>query len=411
MRRHITSTVSKPWQGWHPGEYQVHFIHTGVAESIFHIFPDGTTMLLDCGDHPALTRLEYAVPVMPNPGRLAGDWVARYIKRVLPQNCFTKGDYQVVDYMMLSHFHDDHSGSSSWVSADRERRDRRLPNCHRSGFVMAAEQLAFGKAIDRGWPDYDDPRPGYIESNSGQHMLRLYKALQERDGLQVEKFRLGAKDQIVPVHDAASVKGFEVTNITANGKILCKDGSIKDLYADYLKGNPPINENGMSLGIIVRYGDFSIYMAGDFSDLINDEHGRRTVQTEDLLAPELPRVNIAKINHHGHESMPAKIVRALAPEAWVACVWDQLHTLDHVMQRLSDRSLYPGDRIHFPTVFPRERYAAAAEKGYFTDIAPETLGLGAHVIVTVPPGGKSYRISCLSAADETMTILGEYEFA
>ena len=49
----------KPWCGknhplagkklppWKPGEFQVHFIYTGVAESMFWILPDGTTMLLD----------------------------------------------------------------------------------------------------------------------------------------------------------------------------------------------------------------------------------------------------------------------------------------------------------------------------------------------------------------------------
>ena len=31
---------------WKPGEFQVHFIYTGVAESLFWILPDGTTMLL-----------------------------------------------------------------------------------------------------------------------------------------------------------------------------------------------------------------------------------------------------------------------------------------------------------------------------------------------------------------------------
>ena len=42
---------------------------------MFIIFPDSTTMLFDCGDHAAVTRLDLAVPVLPNPGRLVGDWV------------------------------------------------------------------------------------------------------------------------------------------------------------------------------------------------------------------------------------------------------------------------------------------------------------------------------------------------
>ena len=38
---------------WKKGEFQIHFIHTGVGESQFLIFPDGTTMLLDCPGNDA----------------------------------------------------------------------------------------------------------------------------------------------------------------------------------------------------------------------------------------------------------------------------------------------------------------------------------------------------------------------
>ena len=42
--------AGKIWKGWKEGHFQAHFIYTGVGESIFMIFPDGTSMLLDCGD-------------------------------------------------------------------------------------------------------------------------------------------------------------------------------------------------------------------------------------------------------------------------------------------------------------------------------------------------------------------------
>ena len=45
--------VGKAWKGWKKGQFQIHLIYTGVSESMFLIFPDGTTMLLDCGDHNA----------------------------------------------------------------------------------------------------------------------------------------------------------------------------------------------------------------------------------------------------------------------------------------------------------------------------------------------------------------------
>ena len=95
---------------WSAGHFQAHFIYTGVAESIFLLFPDGTSMLLDCGDHPAITRLHLAVPVKPGPGRLAGDWIARYVARVNPLG-------RDVDYLVVSHFHSDHTGTPGWQSS------------------------------------------------------------------------------------------------------------------------------------------------------------------------------------------------------------------------------------------------------------------------------------------------------
>ncbi len=395
------------WPGWQPGQYQAHFIHTGAGEAIFHIFPDGTTLLLDCGDHPAITRLELAVPIMPGPQRLAGDWIARYIQRVLPTNAPQRNGRPLVDYMMLSHFHDDHSGTPIWQSIKADGKG--IPGCCRSGFGLAAEELAFDTAIDRGWPDYDDPTPEINDVAERDHMRSLYAALQARDGLHVEKFRLGDHAQLAMRRNPAAFGDFSITNITANGRILCKDGHIRNLYTERLKKGGALNENGMSLGLLIRYGDFTLYTAGDFSDTALNADGSR-FQTEDALAEELMQVEIAKINHHGHRSMPEKIVRALAPQAWIACVWDQLHTLDEVLERLSDRALYPDSRIHFPTVFPLERIKQAAGKPFLADIAPETFVNGAHVVVTVPRGGKTYRISCLTAEDESMRILGEYAF-
>ena len=83
-RGKMHAAVGKAWQGWEQGEFQVHFIYTGVAESMFFIMPDGTTMLLDCGDHNAIGRGKLAVPVLPHEGRHAGEWIARYVERVNP---------------------------------------------------------------------------------------------------------------------------------------------------------------------------------------------------------------------------------------------------------------------------------------------------------------------------------------
>ena len=62
---------------WRPGELDIHFIHTGVGEQTFFIFPDGTTMLLDCGDFEAGARGDLALPLLPDAWLHAGEWEAR----------------------------------------------------------------------------------------------------------------------------------------------------------------------------------------------------------------------------------------------------------------------------------------------------------------------------------------------
>lgn len=114
-------------------------------------------MLLDCGDHNAIGRGSLAVPVLPNNKRHAGDWIARYVKRINPNGAD-------VDYMMLSHYHSDHAGNRAfYVSKDvRDGKDYFL-----SGFSQAAETLRFRRAIDRSWPDLSDPLPMPDDFDSG----------------------------------------------------------------------------------------------------------------------------------------------------------------------------------------------------------------------------------------------------
>ena len=393
--------AGKCWRGWKPGEFQVHFICTGVAESMFVIFPDSTSMLLDCGDHAAITRLNLAVPIMPNPSRLAGDWIARYVQRVNPNG-------NQVDYMMASHFHQDHIGSVVWQSR-RVIPRKDITGCYRSGFGLALESLHFRKAIDRGWPDYNDPAP-YVEDEHCllEHMKRIYAYLGKRDGLTVEKFRLGANDQIVPLHDPQSAKGFSVRNIAANGKIALPDGTIEDTLCRNGKKADRYNENLLSLANVFTYGKFKFYTAGDFSGAASFVNGE-VWRPEKEIGRAAGKVDVAKINHHGHRCMEPETVRDLAARVYVACVWDQLHVTDDTMSRICDRSLYPEDRIVCPTIMSKERRKEHGDRFWMKDV-PEAVYDGAHIVLTVPPGGENYSLSFIDAADESMTVRSVMKF-
>ena len=391
--------TKKTWKGWQKGQFQVHFIYTGVAESLFFIFPDGTTMLLDCGDHNVKSSAgEQAVPILPGDHLHAGEWIARYVQKVNPNG-------KSVDYMMLSHYHCDHAGSEVWYAGTETHSGESYVL---SGFSQAAQQLDFSHAIDRLWPGYDTPLPMVDDANKVfTHMKKFYDYMQSSRGLQIESFRLGATDQIVPLHD--TVKGFSVRNVCGNGYISLPDGSVQDLYAE-LKANPPeyFNDNGMSLGLEFSYGPFRFFTAGDFcASPTLPTGGKRNIE-ESLAAAVLP-CDVSKVNHHGYQSMPAKLVSALRSRVWVSCVWRQDHNQSEVLSRLSSRSLYPGDRLICPGIFTPERKAADVGSSYLDDIAPAS-STGGHIVLNVEEGGEKYTITYLDARDESLSVLSSAEF-
>ena len=392
------SLAGKPLPPWRRGEFQVHFIYTGVAESMFWIMPDGTTMLLDCGDHPAWKRGKKSIWILPDGYRNAGEWIARYVTRVNPGK-------QDVDYMMISHHHADHAGMENWNAGTREWNGETLSV---GGFLQAADTLRFGHGFDRGWPDFNDPIPDeFCDRNSYPHVRKTLSYLAERDGMKMERFRVGAADQVALLKDAASFPTFRVVNIAGNGKILRRSGEVLDLYADRHDARK-LSENAMSLGLVAEYGPFRFYTAGDFFGNVKHKDGTR-VDIEVELAKELGPVDVAKVDHHGHHSMATELVSALRARVWTACVWDTAHMTADTLERLSSREAYPGPRLVAPGVFPPERRLSDAGSPFMADIAPESFGAG-HVVVTVAPGGETYTVAYVTADDESMLVTGAYDF-
>ena len=383
---------------WQKGQFQVHHIHTGVAESSFWIFPDGTTALVDCGCHPAINRGKYAVQVLPNGNRHSSEWIARYVERVNPNG-------HDVDYMVLTHYHSDHGGAGWWGDGVIDWKDIRIMN---SGFVQASKTLRFGIALDRCYPTYDQPIPAEKGTvNSLDQFQKMYRYLSEKFGTKVERFRVGAVDQIVPRRDPKSVADFTVTNICGNGVIRTRDGGTRDLYAK-LHDLEKIDENSASTGVIVQYGAFRFLSAGDFAGGLRNPDGH-CFNVESELGKEIDPVDVAKISHHGYYSTPPEYVRAIRPRVWTSCVWDQLHNEEHTMRNIATCKGYNEERIIIPTVFPAERQISDAKMPWMPDIAPESFG-GCHVVITVPPGGRTYTVACLDATDEKMKVIGAYDF-
>ena len=382
--------ASDSWSGWQSGHFQIHAIYTGVAESIFLVYPDGTSLLIDCGDHPAHTRGKLAVPILPDLTKHSGARIAEYVRKVNPRG-------SEVDYFLLTHYHSDHAGSYGYHAGFSP--DFKYV---KSGLGEAIETLSFGKVVDRAWPTFDDPLP-VSENADGRLLANLKEVYAElrRRGTEIERFRLEAgSDQLRPLHGGADA--FSVRALSANGRLLAPDGSVVDLYAaEKAAGRlSKVNENMMSIGLRFDFGCFGFYTAGDFSD----GGGRR----EARMAEVCGRVDVAKINHHGHHSMPEGLVRALGARVYLACIWDQLHVTRDAMRRIAAGSA-PNRPLLAPGVFTEERRREDADEKWKQDVAQETFG-GAHVVVDVPPGGAEYTVSFISPCDDDLRILGERRF-
>ena len=383
--------------GWKNGHFQIHFIYTGASESMFLIFPDGTTMLLDCGDFNAAARGDLALPLLPDGSRHAGEWIARYVKRVNPNGAD-------VNYMLISHFHRDHMGTVQWCK-DVVRRGNR--NYHLSGFSLAAESLHFRTAIDRTGGAFDSRELFEPSENQFPYMLdSLYGHLKARDGLSVEKLRLGATDQIVCRRGGAD--GFSVKNICANGRIALADGGILDTMRPEGKMPWYWNENHLSCGHVFTYGKFRFFTAGDMPGPAMDSHGVTHWPEEQLANALVGPVSVAKVNHHGFKSMPDVLLRALQAKVYSACTWDVLHLTDDCLARFADRRNCAEGTLLVPGNFGASRRTAdnAAGRALFLE---EVYG-GVHSIIDVPPGGETFSLTLLDARDEDMRIVGERLF-
>ena len=389
-------------RAWRKGHYQVHYIYTGRSECMFHIFPDGTSMLLDCGDSMRFYQTPAEVPLPSSPSIRAGEFAAKYILRVNP-----KGDK--VDYLHLSHYHEDHGGGERYNGGPLGKSS--LGEFNLCGIADAARFLKFDRAVDRAWPGFDDPLDVLKTSRDGtpRQMRALYAHLAETQGTKIERFALGSREQFRP-GDVAAYRDFKVFNLCANGRFVRPDGSVRDLYADRVKaGVKTLNENGMSCGMIVEYGKFRYYTAGDFSDGWKHADGVRH-NIEDALGEAVGRVHVAKLNHHGHHSMYPGLVKALKARVWTNCSLDQQHCTDDTMCRLADRSLYAGARLMLPTYMPLNRPQLPVGRGYLPDVARCVIDQPCHVVLDVPRGGETYTFSCFSATKADNPLMGEFTF-
>lgn len=373
---------------WREGELDIHHINTGRGEAQLLILPDGSSVLVDMSGRTN-EQAPFSLPTRPDASRAPGEWVARYVRRVVP------GKAKGLDYAVISHFHGDHMGT---IDADSplSAKGYRL-----SGITQVAESVPIAKVIDRGWPGYDYPAP--LHGTTMDNYRRFLDWQVRNRGMKVERFQPGRKDQIVPVHDAEAYPGFEIRNLYANGVLWTGEGeSVRALFpsAERMAGQGAPGENKLSIAFRVRYGGFDYYTGGDLSSV--DEEIAFAPAAWKNVEPEVARacgpVDAMKANHHGSwDANSIPFLAALQPRVIVIATRADGHPAVNAYKRMTSQAVWPGQR----DIFITHLSDATAKTTYGANAAASTQG---HVVIRVEKGGAHYRVFVLDDADEAMKI-------
>jgi beta-lactamase superfamily II metal-dependent hydrolase len=406
----IAQEVGKPLPAWEKGFLDLHHINTGRGDAAFFIFPDGTTMLVDAGESTeddSRTLSERNTPRYPNTTKLAYEWIADYIRQFGPNARESQ-----LDYALITHFHSDHFGQTNSYGPKSEKGGYQL-----TGLVGVGEMVNIRKIFDRDYPDYKSSAINFGTKenikklvNSGNSravaylnsILNYWEFLEyqtDNNGMEVEKFEAGKLNQI-SLKDAEKYPAFSIQNIQGNGWAWTGEGEeVFDLKST--------NENDLSLGFRISYGDFDYFTGGDISGV--GPYGEADFNSvESNIAPVIGPVDVATLNHHGNrDSQNQFYVRTIRPRVWIQQSWSSDHPGDDVLRRITSTILYPGKRDVFITSMLEANKLVIGDK--IDEVYGSTQG---HILVRVARGGRTYQVFILDDADaerKVKAIFGPYE--
>ena len=378
--------VGNPILPWQPGSLDIHQISTGRGNAGLYILPDGTTLLVDAGELSAKTPKH--TPDRPDGTRAAGEWISQYIRHALAHD-----PQPSLDYAILTHFHDDHMGGLSDQSPASKSGAYKL-----TGLTTVGENLKIGKMLDRGWPDYNYPRP--IEDAGTKNYRAFTKWQSEHNGLKVERFAPGLNEQVVLCRDAKKYPNFEFRNVGANGEIWTGVGTNTRNQFPVLDTVPRAewpHENMCSISFRLSYGKFDYFNGGDIPG-VPSEGSPAWHDVETPVAKAVGPVEAAILDHHGYiDTQNEFFVAALRPRVWTISVWDSAHPTTRVWNRIRSTRIYPGPRDVFATdVHPAARLVVGGIERLASD--------SGHIVVRVASGGDSFRVVIVDDTSESHRV-------
>ena len=394
------STTLEPWTD---GMLDIHFINTGRGNASFLVLPDGTTLLIDAGDmnaaetEKANSPLKVS-PALPNSSARPGQWIAAYIKQVMPQN-----RVPAIDYALITHFHGDHYGNIEKDSPLSASGVYQL-----SGLTDVGDQILIKNMLDRGYPDYSYPTDliKYYQNNlTFINYLKFIKYQETKNSMKVAALKPGSDQQIKLLFNQQGYQNFSVRNIKSNDQIWLGDGEKTQSYftKEQLFENAKFNENPLSNAIKITYGPFTYYAGGDNTGYEGEHYpGRRDVETP--MAKVIGKVEAMTLNHHGNrDATNDNFLKALSPKTVIMQSWCSDQPGQEIAFKLADKNI-TGDNIRvFDTYMQPE---TRAYLGFW--ISRAFSSLEGHVLIRVMKGGETYRVYLLDDRSPTIKVLQKF---
>jgi ribonuclease BN (tRNA processing enzyme) len=421
---------------WRSGLLDIHHLQLGSSVSTFVVMPDGTTMLIDCGDvnvantltewskmGPPFDKLNLKSP-FPDDSKTPVDWTLDYLKAFWPASWKKKKQVMELDYLLLTHFHSDHMGDGNTQQTKRAKSSR--GNYVLSGIPELASKIKVQRIIDRGYPDYNVPmdlKKSMRNDISLQNYLQFVKENQ-RD-VAFEKVQVGSSHQIRMQHDGASPKeeefddfrirviksGLDVAAPRDETTTTTKQPDTvpvqKIHHADMLLSQSHHgNENTMSAALVIDYGSFRYYEGAD-QEVVRNNHDHHNIIFDTIgpTARAAGKVDVATLNHHGH-GVNQDYLTYLDPPIMVLQGWSSDQPPKKSMDLLAASVLQDGSqRKIFATDIFQERLDELGP--LFTEMIKSTSG---HVVVRVHPqstqqGNTSLRSENERGARQTFEIV------
>lgn len=367
---------------WQKGYLDIHHISTGRGDCTLMILPDGTTMMVDAGDLGSGTYEQEIMPRVPYTSRTPGEWIVRYADKFLKDASL---EPKHLDYMLVTHFHNDHVGCKSNYSIPSSNGEY-----HMSGVSYVGNFMDIDMLVDRAWPDYDFPYAGALNNSVVKNYRAYLKDRKENHGLMTTSFEVATDAQFVLKKSPDDYPTFRISNIYCNGTIWNRQtGKTRYLYPSNASNDALKDENLHSAVINVQYGKFGYHCGGDILNTWG-------IETE--VAKEIGQTDVYNCDHHANGTMAAEAVAATAPQVFVIPVWDYYHPQPEPLANMLSQTLYPDERLVFAAGMVESNRVRLLDNGQ--QIKPD-----GHVVVRVYEGGDEFQVYVLNDRNNKYDVI------